>query len=49
MSALIRKSGDLSLDHKLREAKRFRGHVNDLLVDLGVMVDESMYFRDPLV
>jgi hypothetical protein len=36
-----RKRGNLSLDHKLREAKRFRGHVKNLLVDLGVVVDEG--------
>jgi hypothetical protein len=44
-----RKRGDLSPDHKLREAKRFREDVKALLVDLGAVVDESMYLRDPLV
>lgn len=42
-----RERGNLLLDHKLREAKRFRGHVKDLLVDLGVVVDEVTCLGEP--
>jgi hypothetical protein len=35
------RSGSQSLDYRLREATRFRGHVGDLLKDLHGVVKES--------
>jgi hypothetical protein len=38
-----RNGASLSLDHRLREASRFRSHVKHLLIDLDDVVKESKY------
>lgn len=40
------RHGSLSLDHRLREASSFKGHVKALLVDLDDVLKESKFLHD---